>query len=68
MGKPLYTPGSVRQTTDLRASLIPPAQSGRPEYWMLQVLYFSNRMELCVEFPLLQGNCYPDRFCSMAIL
>ncbi len=46
MQQPLYTPGMVRAGTNLRAPLVPPAQTGETDFWMLEtdirVYHFSD--------------------------
>lgn len=36
MSKPLYEPGMVRAGKNLRASLVPPAQSGEENFWSVE--------------------------------
>jgi proline iminopeptidase len=36
MSKPLYEPGMVRAGKNLRASLVPPAQSGEQDFWSVE--------------------------------
>jgi proline iminopeptidase len=36
MQQPLYTPGMVRETRNLRAPLTPPAQTGDADYWQVE--------------------------------